>query len=279
MKIAFISDIHGNLEALKSVIKDCKNEKVDKIICLGDIVAKGIHPHKCIEIVKENCDVVLQGNTDHRYSDDPEKFKNDELEYKRLLFNQSLMTKSDLEYLKNLPMCYEFYMSGNLIRCFHGTPQSPFGFVNDYDMDMKKKYSLFMPSENTQSDKIADIAIYGHLHYPYMLTYYNRKAINTGSVGSSACSYYAENLNALPNEITKAHYLILQGNIGETVDNISIIERSVVYSVEKELEANKDKNPEYEDYKNELLYGKYRNVERVKSLIQSLGYQNYDFEI
>lgn len=40
MKIAIISDIHGNLEALKSTLKDIEKRKVDQIICLGDIIAK-----------------------------------------------------------------------------------------------------------------------------------------------------------------------------------------------------------------------------------------------
>ena len=36
MKIAIISDIHGNLEALKETLKDIEKRKVEKIICLGE---------------------------------------------------------------------------------------------------------------------------------------------------------------------------------------------------------------------------------------------------
>ena len=43
MRIAIISDIHGNLEALKETLRDIKTRKVDKIICLGDIIAKGAY--------------------------------------------------------------------------------------------------------------------------------------------------------------------------------------------------------------------------------------------
>ena len=42
-KIAIISDIHGNLEALNSVLIDIKERKIEKIFCIGDIVAKGIY--------------------------------------------------------------------------------------------------------------------------------------------------------------------------------------------------------------------------------------------
>ena len=54
MKIAIISDIHGNLEALDATLKDIAKRKVDKIICLGDIIAKGTHPKECLERIKKN---------------------------------------------------------------------------------------------------------------------------------------------------------------------------------------------------------------------------------
>lgn len=68
MKIAIISDIHGNLEALKATLQDIEKRNVDKIICLGDTIAKGAHPKKCLELVKKNCEIVIQGNTDSYFS-------------------------------------------------------------------------------------------------------------------------------------------------------------------------------------------------------------------
>lgn len=64
IKIAVISDLHGNLEALKKVLEDIKNRNVNKIICLGDIIAKGSHPNECIDLVRKNCFIILRGNTD-----------------------------------------------------------------------------------------------------------------------------------------------------------------------------------------------------------------------
>lgn len=68
MKIAIISDIHGNLEALKATLKDIEERKVDKIICLGDIIAKGVHPKECLSLIKTKCEIVLQGNCDVYFS-------------------------------------------------------------------------------------------------------------------------------------------------------------------------------------------------------------------
>ena len=55
MKLAFISDIHGNFDALKAVMLDIKKNKVQKIYCLGDIVNYYYEPHKCIDLlIKKN---------------------------------------------------------------------------------------------------------------------------------------------------------------------------------------------------------------------------------
>ena len=67
-RIAIISDIHGNREALKTTIEDINRRKCDKIICLGDIIAKGRFSNECVNMIRENCDVVLRGNTDDKYS-------------------------------------------------------------------------------------------------------------------------------------------------------------------------------------------------------------------
>ena len=54
MLIAVFSDIHGNYQALDSILRDIKSKKVDKIICLGDAVAFGPDSKKCIELIYEN---------------------------------------------------------------------------------------------------------------------------------------------------------------------------------------------------------------------------------
>jgi predicted phosphodiesterase len=46
MRFAFVSDIHGNLEALEAVFKDIEGQDVDEVICLGDIVGYGANPNE-----------------------------------------------------------------------------------------------------------------------------------------------------------------------------------------------------------------------------------------
>jgi diadenosine tetraphosphatase ApaH/serine/threonine PP2A family protein phosphatase len=64
MRIAIISDIHGNLEALEAVLADIEAQHIDENLCLGDIVGYGVSPNECLELVKAKCPLVLLGNHD-----------------------------------------------------------------------------------------------------------------------------------------------------------------------------------------------------------------------
>lgn len=64
MRFALISDIHANLEALEAVFSDIEKQKVDEIICLGDVVGYGANPNECCELVSKVCPIVLLGNHD-----------------------------------------------------------------------------------------------------------------------------------------------------------------------------------------------------------------------
>lgn len=275
MKIAIISDIHSNFQALKAVIEDCEKKGVDKIFCCGDIIGKGVNSNKCVDLLRQKCEVAVRGNTDTRFTDDAEKFKDNLVEYNRIINNQKLLNKNNFKFIKGLPFSFEFFMSGNLVRIFHATPTSEFGFINDYDTDIAKKYGIFLGSDLTPTKRTADIVVFGHLHYPSMTRFYNKIMINCGSVGSSACPLYDENLNSSTGEITQAHYLIIEGEYNcQERRNISFSFESVSYDIERELlDNNEDNNPELEDYKNELRLGRYRNIEKIKEVFENNGYK------
>ena len=74
MKRAIISDVHGNLEALRAVIEDIDRQQVDSIYCLGDVVGYGPNPCECVKLVRERCSLVLLGNHDQGALFDPDGF-------------------------------------------------------------------------------------------------------------------------------------------------------------------------------------------------------------
>ncbi len=272
MRIAIISDIHGNLEALKVTLKDIEKRNVDKIICLGDIIAKGVHPKECVELIKENCDVVLQGNCDEHFSKSHENIGNmPKQEQKRIKWNQSLLAKEDKEYLLNLPFCYEFYMSGSLVRVFHATPKVNNKAILNVD-SIDTKYQMFLPTEKTVSQNIADVVIYGHIHHPYMDKIYNKTIINVGSVGNSFDVIRNRNKDSNVLETTKAFYLIIEGEYGskDYTSEISFQFIKLPYNIEKELNDEKI-NIEKENYRFELKEGRYRDMTRINANFKKLG--------
>jgi predicted phosphodiesterase len=74
LKRAIISDIHGNLEALETVLAHIKEQGIDEVFCLGDVIGYGPRPCECLDAVMANCKVALLGNHDQGALFDPEGF-------------------------------------------------------------------------------------------------------------------------------------------------------------------------------------------------------------
>lgn len=102
MLVAILGDIHSNLPALEEVLKAVKQEKVDKILCTGDIVGYGPYPAECIELVQDNNIIVVAGNHDYAVCGliDDTFFTDDAKEV--LEFTRSELTDSENSFLQNL---------------------------------------------------------------------------------------------------------------------------------------------------------------------------------
>ena len=180
-RTAIISDIHGNLEALKAVLADIETKGCDEIICLGDVVAKGKHNHECAELVRKTCAVAVRGNCDAYFSLDPDSV-NSEREKNLIRAYQKTMEPDDIAWLRTLPDCHEFMLSGRLVRMVHAGPDS----FNNYSSNTlyaspEEKYSMFLPGRLTCSKKRADVVIYGHTHQYRLEQMDGRIWLNPGS--------------------------------------------------------------------------------------------------
>ncbi|HHE55629.1 MAG TPA: metallophosphoesterase [Caldithrix abyssi] len=107
MAIAVISDIHGNLEALTKAIDYIKAQNINEIYCLGDIVGYGPNPNECLEIVRQQCKVVLMGNHDYaaiglariEYFNDFAKMAT--------YWTMNQLSEENKEFLRGLPFMYQ----------------------------------------------------------------------------------------------------------------------------------------------------------------------------
>ena len=270
-KIAVISDLHGNLEATKKVFEDIKRRNITKIICLGDLIAKGTHPNECIDLVRKNCFVVLRGNTDRYFSEEHDFTLLPETEIKRINWNQSIIPEESRKYLLSLPFSYEFYMSGSLVRLFHATPEKDNVPILNLDT-VETKSKMFEPSENTVSQKNADVVIYAHIHHQFLDKLYNKTLINVGSVGNAFDVLRKDDFDSDVRETTTAHYLIIEGdyeneNYGGSI-SFQLIR--IPYDISKEL-LDVSSNLETESYQYEIENGMYRDMSKIEEGFKSRG--------
>ncbi len=172
MKLALISDIHGNLPALEAVLRSIKNERVDSIICLGDIVGYGARPNECIELLKDENIPSILGNHDAtvigRLS--PSFMNSNARVASEWTIEQ--LTKINIEFLKSLPLTLEF----ETILCVHSSPDEP-----------EQWHYLFKNSDTSAGFRSFSqlVCFFGHTHFPVIFTNPSdgRRLINVGSVG------------------------------------------------------------------------------------------------
>lgn len=239
-KIAIISDIHANLTALEAVLKDIKNRGITRIICLGDSITKCTRPAETIDRLREVCEIILLGNCDYAICRPQAKNKQ--------YWTRELIGEERAEFILNLPVSHEFYLSGHLIRLFHA---SPYGLSNLFnptftnkgtaysEIEIKKAMELFKNTEfigKTKADKTPDVVGYGHIHTPCIYKIKNKTIFNPGSVGMPV-EMLNTDINDESNKFsTLASYIIIEGIYNTTkLNTISYQLVRVQYDLQKEI--------------------------------------------
>jgi len=123
-----ISDIHGNLEALESVLADIAAQQITEIFCLGDVIGYGPNPRECIDVCR-GFELTLLGNHDNGALFDPEGFSSGA---ERAIFwtraqleDKSKDAQARWDFLAGLPRTHRM---GDVM-FVHGSPRSP---LNEY---------------------------------------------------------------------------------------------------------------------------------------------------
>ncbi len=167
MKVAFISDIHSNLESLEATLVDISKKNVDRIYFLGDAIGYLDNPNGVVNLLRKYSIPGVIGNNDLDIIS--QNFKDNKIKewtYKEL-------TKENIQYLKNLPLTLNITIDNLNILLTHGSPNN----IKEY---------LYEEEENTLEYLLQlkeDILIVGHTHIPYIKTFKDKTIINTGSLG------------------------------------------------------------------------------------------------
>ena len=184
MRIAIISDIHGNFVALKTALSDIKGRKVSRIVCLGDVAATGPQPAEVIEHLRRMRCPCVMGNTDETLANDlPSKFAHagiSEEDRERLealdLWTRKKLTKSHRRYLSTFkPMLRVHFGLDQSLVCFHGSPSSN----RDEIRPTMSNEELARRLEGHRANVFAG----GHTHAQMLRRFVSSLVINPGSVG------------------------------------------------------------------------------------------------
>jgi len=156
MRYAIISDIHGNLEALQAVIKECKDQGARAYFCIGDIVGYGANPIECIDIVRDLKALCVAGNHDWGVSGKLDIKYFNPFAKEAIFWTQKILSKGYINYLNNLKTIIkqeEFIL-------VHGTLNKPkkFGYLND----INKAFDTFYLMDR-------NICFIGHTHIPQIM--------------------------------------------------------------------------------------------------------------
>lgn len=180
MKIAVISDIHGNYDALVVVLNKAKKENVKHILVLGDNVGYYYHPDKILKLLSEWSFDMIKGNHEkilENLIDTPSLKESIRLKYgsgHQEAINK--LTKKQLEFLKDLPNTKYVQFDEVSILMSHGSPWS-------------NNYYIYPDCENQTIQKCDskehDFVLIGHSHYAFAIKNTNSILINPGSVGQS----------------------------------------------------------------------------------------------
>lgn len=235
-KIAIISDIHGNLPALEGVLADIQARGIERVFCLGDIAGKGPSSAEALDLIRKHCEAVVKGNWDFFLTEQ----ENPEI----LLWHQNALGVERLQYLRELPIYLEFYMSGKWIRLCHASPNDLFHRVYA-NSDKVKRLRLFEATETHPHP--SDVVGYGDIHGAFIDHFDGLTLFNVGSVGN-------------PLELTQASYGIIEGDFGAAEPSaFAITLVRVPYDIEMAIaHANATDMPEKDDYIKELRTAVYR---------------------
>jgi diadenosine tetraphosphatase ApaH/serine/threonine PP2A family protein phosphatase len=121
MRIAILSDVHGNLEALQRVFDSSRQLSVDTVVCLGDIVGYGPFPNECVDLLRQVCRLVVKGNHDAGcVGDVPHDKFNTEGEF-AIAWTERVLTPGNKEFLRILPLTAKL----DDVTLVHASPREP----------------------------------------------------------------------------------------------------------------------------------------------------------
>ncbi len=102
--LAILSDIHSNLDALLAVMEVLDAEKIDNVVCLGDIVGYAAYPNECVNFVRKHAWPTVRGNHDDSLDDSWAKEQMNDVANAGIRFAEENLTADNRAWIESLPL-------------------------------------------------------------------------------------------------------------------------------------------------------------------------------
>lgn len=179
MRLALLSDIHGNLTALEAVLAELSHEAVDLILCLGDVAIFGPQPCATLARVRDLACPVVMGNTDAWALDpQPHPFRNEETpKFNAIeLWSAAQLSEAERALIRTFQPTITVALGDETsLLAYHGSPRS-----------FHEAIVATTPEERLAefcAGTVAPILVGGHTHEQFSRRWQERIVINPGSVG------------------------------------------------------------------------------------------------
>jgi predicted phosphodiesterase len=229
MRLAIISDIHSNMEALEAAFKDLQNENIDAIYCTGDLVGYAANPNEVIQILRQNKVKCVMGNHDYACLHEEMEYRMTKNARAAIAYTCQALRSRNFNFQKELPR----YISENGVYLTHGLPPKSFELY----VSLQSNHALI----NAFSGFQEQVAFVGHTHLfeIYELTE-NRKI--------EKHTFEDNSFELKPN----SRYIISAGSVGQPRDDnreagylifdtttLQLVKRTVQFDVELTIEKIK----------------------------------------
>lgn len=176
MRLAFLSDIHGNIQALTAVKRFLNEQIVNKVVVVGDLVGYGANPGPVIDFVQREDWKVYLGRSDMRISMSLSGFRRSQsIADRALVWTKENLAPDQIEYLRSLPHGGRMSTPIGRVKWFHSHFEDP-----------EDSFNLSESESRLQSfaDRLrANLVVVGGKHVPFVRTVDETTFLDPGSVG------------------------------------------------------------------------------------------------
>jgi putative phosphoesterase len=172
LKIAIVSDVHGNLVALEAVLADLDRSQPDVVVHGGDLALHGSRPAECVDAIRERGWQGVLGNTDEMlWTGPPGELP---VPVESIGWTVSALGDEGLQWLRMQPLVWRL---GDQFALVHAAPDSLWkgGRSDAPDAELDR---IYRPLDSA-------LAVYGHIHRPFVRQFDGLTVANSGSVSLS----------------------------------------------------------------------------------------------